>query len=372
MQPQRVHQSAARMEETTSIKGGASASASASPLDSTLDSVDRLEAALDLLRRLPPQNIKENLSRLASLLPEQAVSLPLMVDVPATTHVCPQTGREYLRCDHNRDGGSWRSPWSNEYDPSGESGALKPSERLRRLELIANEAFDTYRSLYYEGGVSSVYFWDVPSSDADVDDNADNHQGQNWCFGAAVLIKKEAEGDDGPLRGGAWDAIHIIEGGVFPATSSLKLKLTTSIILHLDTAHPALDSFLLSGSITRQSDHHFALGSASASVTVQEQEIIVFMGRIVEEMESRMRGSLQEIYFGKTHDVINEIRPVLPAGFLRHQADLQREMADRLRAPMGFLRKSVRSDGEQTKSDDNQSPTHPTDQPSSTLEQTVS
>lgn len=368
------------MGETTSINE--EASTSASTLNSNSDSVGRLEAALDLLRRLPPQNIKENISRLASLLPEQAASLPLMVDVPATTHVCPQTGREYLRCDHNRDGNSWRSPWSNEYDPSGEgvaTAALRPSERLRRLELIANEAFDTYRSLYYEGGVSSVYFWDVPSSDTNVNDDADNHRetakdndpSQDWRFGAAVLIKKEAEGDDGPLRGGAWDAIHIIEGGVFPSTSSLKLKLTTSIILHLDTAHAVLDSFLLSGSITRQSDHHFTFSSASSAAAAREQEIIVFMGRIVEEMESRMRGSLQEIYFGKTHDVINEIRPVLPAGFLRHQADLQREMADRLRAPASFLRKSVKSDDEQIKSEDNQPPTHPTDQPS-TLEQIVS
>lgn len=31
---------------------------------------------------------------------------------------------------------------------------------MRKLEIQANEAFDTYRELYYEGGVSSVYLWD--------------------------------------------------------------------------------------------------------------------------------------------------------------------------------------------------------------------
>jgi capping protein (actin filament) muscle Z-line, beta len=51
-------------------------------------------------------------------------------------------------------------------------GAL-PSEKLRKLEVAANEAFDTYRDLYFEGGVSSVYMWDLEKG-----------------FAAVVLIKK--------------------------------------------------------------------------------------------------------------------------------------------------------------------------------------
>ena len=39
-----------------------------------------------------------------------------------------------------------RSPWSNKYDPPLEDGAV-PSDRLRRLEIEANQAFDTYREL---------------------------------------------------------------------------------------------------------------------------------------------------------------------------------------------------------------------------------
>ena len=38
-----------------------------------------------------------------------------------------------------------------------------PSERLRRLEVDANAAFDQYREMYFEGGVSSVYLWDLVS-----------------------------------------------------------------------------------------------------------------------------------------------------------------------------------------------------------------
>ena len=38
-----------------------------------------------------------------------------------------------------------------------------PSERLRKLEMDANAAFDQYREMYFEGGVSSVYLWDLVS-----------------------------------------------------------------------------------------------------------------------------------------------------------------------------------------------------------------
>ena len=38
----------------------------------------------------------------------------------------------------------FRSPWSNQYDPPLEDGAM-PSERLRKLEIDANTAFDQYR-----------------------------------------------------------------------------------------------------------------------------------------------------------------------------------------------------------------------------------
>jgi len=54
-----------------------------------------------------------------------------------------------LLCDYNRDGDSWRSPWSNEFEPElpqGEEGTV-PSERVRGLEVRCNEGVDVYREL---------------------------------------------------------------------------------------------------------------------------------------------------------------------------------------------------------------------------------
>lgn len=43
-----------------------------------------------------------------------------------------------------------------------------PGERVRKMEVKANEAFDVYRELYYEGGVSSVYLWNLDDGFAGV------------------------------------------------------------------------------------------------------------------------------------------------------------------------------------------------------------
>ena len=48
-----------------------------------------------------------------------------------------------------------RSPWSNEYDPPLEDGTI-PSLKLRKLEVTANEAFDTYREMYVSDCYSCV------------------------------------------------------------------------------------------------------------------------------------------------------------------------------------------------------------------------
>lgn len=59
---------------------------------------------------------------------------------------CKKTGRDYLLCDYNRDEQSYRSPWSNEWEPDLE-GAVKPGKRVREMEIKLNEGVDVYREL---------------------------------------------------------------------------------------------------------------------------------------------------------------------------------------------------------------------------------
>lgn len=59
---------------------------------------------------------------------------------------------------------------------------------MRKLEIQANEAFDTYREMYYEGGVSSVYLWD-PEDASGVGN-----------FAGVVVIKKGETLDKGGMN----------------------------------------------------------------------------------------------------------------------------------------------------------------------------
>lgn len=125
---------------------------------------DPLTQALDLLRRLPPSQINKNLDTLIALCPNLAEDLISSVDQPSSIKYDQQAhGREYLCCDYNRDGDSYRSPWSSEYDPPLDDGTQPPTA-LRELEIRANDAFNTYRQLYYDGGLSSVYLWELDGS----------------------------------------------------------------------------------------------------------------------------------------------------------------------------------------------------------------
>ncbi|GAA5990017.1 hypothetical protein JCM5350_002369, partial [Sporobolomyces pararoseus] len=135
---------------------------------------ESLTASLDLLRRLPPQKVSQNLDSLVTILPDLGDDLLSSVDQPLRVVEDRENGgKEYLVCDYNRDGDSYRSPWTNEYTPALSDGTV-PSPGLRKLEIAMNEAFDVYRDLYYEGGVSSVYLWDTDEGG----------------FAGVVLIKK--------------------------------------------------------------------------------------------------------------------------------------------------------------------------------------
>lgn len=147
---------------------------------------DSLSLSLDLIRRLPPTAISNNLDLLVSLCPSLADDLYSSVDQPLKIRVDAKSqGREYLACDYNRDGDSWRSPHSNEYDPPLEDGT-KPSASLRELEIKMGAAMDSYRQLYYDTGLSSVYLWDL-------DDGA---------FAGVVLFKKGELSDHGTSERG--------------------------------------------------------------------------------------------------------------------------------------------------------------------------
>jgi capping protein beta len=74
---------------------------------------DVVDSMLDLMRRLPPPRVAENVAALAALSPDHADELLGSVDQPLQVRVCAASGKEYLACDYNRDGESYRCACSS-------------------------------------------------------------------------------------------------------------------------------------------------------------------------------------------------------------------------------------------------------------------
>ena len=254
----------------------------------------QFQAALDLMRRLPPRDIEKNLSNVLALVPDLTEDLLSAVDQPLKAMRCPETNRDFIVCDYNRDGDSFRSPWSNKYTPPLDDG-ITPSDDLRRMEVAANDAFDQYREQYFEGGVSSCYFWD-----------------NDGGFACCVAIKKESEPKPSPIAedadprsatvsSGSWHSIHVVEARVSEAEKKCLYKLTTTVMLTLDSSCESLSSTSdICGNLTRSTEKEKPFKDASAHVAN--------IGEMVEEMEGRMRDALYEVYFGKTLQTLCAVR----------------------------------------------------------------
>lgn len=84
-----------------------------------------------------------------------------------------EAGRQFLKCEYNKDCDSYRSPWSNQYFPpiSADDGddpdyqPLYPSAELLEMENKANDLFERYAKLYYDNNFfTSVYFFDTDAN----------------------------------------------------------------------------------------------------------------------------------------------------------------------------------------------------------------
>lgn len=255
---------------------------------------EQIDRALDLMRRLPPQHIEKNLSDLIDLVPELCEELLSAVDQPLKVARDQETGRDYLLCDYNRDGDSYRSPWSNKYYPPIEDGTF-PTDRLRQLEIDANSVFDQYRELYYEGGISSVYLWDLDHG-----------------FAAVILIKKA--GDGSKKIKGCWDSIHVVEVAEKSGGRNAHYKLTSTVMLWLQ-----LGTMNIGGSLTRQVE--------TDAMVHENSPHICNIGKMVEDMENKIRNTLSEIYFDKTHNVVSNLRSVSVFSAQRRQEALKSDLA---------------------------------------------
>ncbi|SCV69339.1 BQ2448_2359 [Microbotryum intermedium] len=299
---------------------------------------DTLSACLDLARRLPPHRIEHNLGLLCDILPELADDVLSSVDQPLKVFVDKES-KKYLVCDYNRDGESYRSPWTNAYDPPLADGTM-PSPKLRKLEVVMNDSFDVYRDLYFEGGVSSVYLWDVDGGFAGVvllqksrwhsskSKVADLDRANLEAFFALIRRSLANEMSDLSSSTSSWDSVHVFEASERGRTAHY--KLTSTVMLYISRTAiklPKSKEVTLCGSMTRQNELEAPLDAASNQLGSH----VVNLGRMIEDMEIKMRNLLQEVYFSKTKGVVSSLRSTVGYGEQHKRMALQGELAGLLR-----------------------------------------
>ena len=186
------------------------------------------------------------------------------------------------------------------------------TEELNQLESALNKAISTYASLYYgTDSITSVY---VETKSSEFDGN----------FTVAVLIKKGAEHEDdenGSSSKATWDSVHLFE--IAHAESEWIYNHTATVMLSFDNSVENLKKIVLAGKLIRQNESKYPKTSEFSTHLVN-------IGSSIEEVESRLRNDLQSVYFGRTHDIVNELRSAMPEGFLRNQNDFREEMMARL------------------------------------------
>jgi capping protein beta len=110
---------------------------------------------------------------------------------------------------------------------------------------------------------------------------------------------------------GSWDSIHVFE--VQDRARRAHYKLTSTVILNLGTDSEGLSEMDLSGNMVRQVEQDMPVEDDASHVAN--------IGRLVEDMELKMRNllrkspfgtgvltSAEEVYFGKAKDVVGDLR----------------------------------------------------------------
>lgn len=172
--------------------------------------------------------------------------------------------------------------------------------------MEGNAVFDTYRELYFEGGVSSMYAWDLDQG-----------------FAAVVLIKKTADASrkGAPMKG-VWDSIHVVEVQDV-AGGKGSYSLTSTVLISLKTKAKETGSLELGGSLTRQASAEYPHDRNNSHVKN--------IGRMIEDLENKLRNHINLIYFGRTLDITKELRSVASLAVERER----REFSDKIHSGIG-------------------------------------
>ena len=253
-----------------------------------------IKECIQLNQLMPIIDIDKNIDAISSVIYDNDDLLnEFLQKVDNRTKICKDDPKgEFIMCEQNRDGDSYRSPISNTYFPPTDD-AKYPSAPLRQLEETLNKMFKIYVRLYYSTStLCSVYCWELGESLAD-------------GYGVAVLIKNSLT-DQKKINNGSWDSSNLItvtfEDGE-SGKKKAKYNLITTVNLAMSFNSNICGKVCLSGTIARSS--HF---TKEVSDYTKDEAHITNIGVLVEEMENSIRNTLDTVYCMKSKQIIDTAR----------------------------------------------------------------
>lgn len=199
----------------------------------------------------------------------------------------PDDGMPYLQHEYNRDGDSYRSPWTDKYFPANEEG-LKLPPKLRDMEVKFNEAFKKYANLYYNLAKTSVYVMETDAENG---------------FNAAFLIKKDLENEK-HIDSAAWDSIHAVNCEM--KDNKLNTEVTSTLFVTFDSTYGELGKMNLAGSCAKQTKK-----SVPVPMDWHKNPNGVWLhqiGMIIEQNEQELRAQVTDLYITRQRQIINTSR----------------------------------------------------------------
>ena len=253
-----------------------------------------IKECIQINQLLPIIDIDKNIDAISSVIYDNDDLLnEFLQKVDNRTKACTDDPKgEFIMCEQNRDGDSYRSPITNTYFPPTED-AKYPSAPLRQLEETLNKMFKIYVRLYYSTStICSVYCWELGDTLAD-------------GYGVAVLIKNSLT-DQKKINSGSWDSSNLITV-TFEDESSGKKKakynLISTVNLAMSFNSKICGKVCLSGTIARSS--HF---TKEVIDYTNDEAHINNIGVLVEEMENSIRNTLDTVYLMKSKQIIDTAR----------------------------------------------------------------
>jgi len=258
-----------------------------------------MKASMNLMRRLPPNQVPKNLGAICSLIENEDTQEDIQVktDQPLEMHEDADKGIDFLGCEYNKDGDSYRSPWSNKYYPAIDDPSytpFHPSGNLLEMEVKANDVFTRYAKLYYDKDfVTSVYFFES---------GADNGFGSCW------LVKKTVKGggsEGGGAQDSTWDAIHVCNhthNGADEKTREYTHTINTTVFLMMSTNNDDQGKVEVAGNATRVLSETVAMDKLAKD---KNNFILASIGKLIEQNETQVRRDIKGQLLDKSKLIIN-------------------------------------------------------------------